>query len=585
MSDAPQGMFAYPGVKTVLSGSFTLSHGISPSMATIYISPQEGWIPKQGPLTISYGSVLLKFEDCVADRGEAQRGPDGMPVWALHLLDRRWKWRKCGTISGYYNVRRGFGEDAGGNKLASIVEATKKTARELAKLCLEAMKEKGYDVEALPEEDWPEVEWDYTLPAEALARLCDTYSCRIVLHLNGRVKIEKIGEGKNLALGTTGLDGGISADSPEIPDKLVLVTAPVRWQYDFDIEPIGLDVDGDIKPIDDLSYKPKDGWAKSDVPNFNDVTTEVKAGAVNAKTTYKTTPRQLAQETVFRWFRIKVTAAKDDKKFKPIKLPPNKEAIDDLDRILPIEDKQITTRQVGKRIEPLPAQVWGRFFPGYESTASQIAFLPEAGADLSKVPDAIYTKGFTIDRELGIVKFSEPVFLYGESKELNDHMPPELRLRTTVSLRDKETRGWIRHEFEREMGGPPRNTQPQYLQHDDVFYNVISQGDQASNTEAEAEKAAKHYLDAVEKQYQTTDPSSFTYGGIQKIDVDGAIQQVTWNVSDDGFATTRASRNREELLVVPSYNERRMMERLQDALTLQNLTTRTRKEAMERGKA
>jgi len=114
---------------------------------------------------------------------------------------------------------------------------------------------------------------------------------------------------------------------------------------------------------------------------------------------------------------------------------------------------------------------------------------------------------------------------------------------------------------------------------------VISQGDQASNTEAEAEKAAKHYLDAVEKQYQTTDPSSFTYGGIQKIDVDGAIQQVTWNVSDDGFATTRASRNREELLVVPSYNERRMMERLQDALTLQNLTTRTRKEAMERGKA
>jgi hypothetical protein len=584
MSDAPQGMFAYPGVKTVLSGSFTLSHGISPSMATIYMAPQEGWVPKQGPLTISYGSVHLKFEDCVADRLEAQRGPDGLLVWVLHLLDRRWKWRKCGKISGYYNVRRGFGETAGGNKLSSIVEETKKTAHELAKLCLEAMGEKGYDVTGLPGVTWPEVAWDYTLPSEALAQLCDKYGCRIVLHLNGRVKIEKTGEGKKLALGATGLDGGIAVDSPEVPDKLVLVTAPVRWQYDFDLEPVGLDVDGSIKLIDELSYRPEKGWAKSDVPNFNDVADVVKPGTDNAKTTYKTTVRQIAQETVFRWYRIKVKAGEDDDGFKPIKLPPNKEPIDNLDRMLPIHDKQITTRQVGNRIEPLSAQVWGRFFPGFDSVSSQIAFLPEAGADLSKVPDAIYTKGFTIDCELGIVRFSEPVFLYGESKELNDHLPAEIRLRTAVSLRDKDTRGWIRHEFEREMPGTRRNTLPQYIQQDDVFYNVIPQGE-ASNTEVEAEQAAKHYLDAIERKYQTTDPAGFSYAGFQKIEVDGAIQQVTWSLSDDGYATTRASRNREDSLAIPSYGERRMMERMRDVLAIPQLTGRSQQQAIERGKA
>jgi hypothetical protein len=422
------------------------------------------------------------------------------------------------------------------------------------------------------------------LPSEALAQLCDKYGCRIVLHLNGRVKIEKTGEGKKLALGATGLDGGIAVDSPEVPDKLVLVTAPVRWQYDFDLEPVGLDVDGSIKLIDELSYKPEKGWSKSDVPNYNDLADVVKPGTDNAKTTYKTTVRQLAQETVFRWYRIKVKAGEDDDGFKPIKLPPNKEPIDSLDRMLPIHDKQITTRQVGNRIEPLPAQVWGRFFPGFDSVSSQIAFLPEAGADLSKVPDAIYTKGFTIDCELGIVRFSEPVFLYGEDKELNDHLPAEIRLRTAVSLRDKDTRGWVRHEFEREMRGTRRNTLPQYVQQDDVFYNVIPQGE-ASDTEAEAEQAAEHYLDAIEDKYQITDPAGFSYAGFQKIEVDGAIQQVTWSLSDDGYATTRASRNREDSLAIPSYGERRMMERMRDVLALPQLTGRSQQQAIERGKA
>jgi hypothetical protein len=60
---------------------------------------------------------------------------------------------------------------------------------------------------------------------------------------------------------------------------------------------------------------------------------------------------------------------------------------------------------------------------------------------------------------------------------------------------------------------------------------------------------------------------------------------VTWNLSDDGYATTRASRNREDALVIPSYGERRMMERMKDMLSLQKLTARSQQEATERGKA
>jgi len=564
-------------------------------MATIYMAPQEGWVPKQGPLTIAYGNVHLKFEDCVADSLEAQRGPDGLLVWALHLLDRRWKWRKCGTISGYYNVRRGFGETAGGDKRTSIVTDTLKTPHELAKLCLEAMEEKGYDVSALSQENaYPVIEWDGMLPSEALAELCELYGCRIVLHINGRVKIEKLGEGKKLALGATGLDGGIAVDSPEVPDSIVILTAPIRWQYDFELEPVGMDLDGWIKPIDELSFTPitntqgakgERGWAYVDVPNFNDLTTVTKPDTPNAKTVYETKTRELAQQCVYRWYRIKVKpTTTEDKAFKPIKLPPYKEEIDDLRRILPIEDRQIDTRMVGARMEPLPAWVWGQFYAGYETPEAQVAKLLEIGAELTKNPASVYKGGFSIDRERGIVKFSEPVFLYETAEKTYSYLPAKIYLRTTVNLRDKDTRGWLRHEFKREMPGPRRNTLPQYVRHDDIAYNVVVAGKQATN-HAEAEKAADHYLDAVQRKYQTTDPSSFTYAGFQKIDVDGAIQQVTWNLSDDGYATTRASRNREEMLVTPSYQERRFIERLQVVLEAQQFITPEQRQALERSQA
>ena len=41
---------------------------------------------------------------------------------------------------------------------------------------------------------------------------------------------------------------------------------------------------------------------------------------------------------------------------------------------------------------------------------------------------------------------------------------------------------------------------------------------------------------------------------------------MTWSVGENGFATTRASRNREEPLATPSYAERRLYERIRASL-------------------
>ena len=60
------------------------------------------------------------------------------------------------------------------------------------------------------------------------------------------------------------------------------------------------------------------------------------------------------------------------------------------------------------------------------------------------------------------------------------------------------------------------------------------------------------------------------------IRLDGAIQQVTWRIDDSGKATTRANKNREDVIVTPSYYEARQVQRTNALLDLFNKTQRAR---------
>jgi hypothetical protein len=76
-----------------------------------------------------------------------------------------------------------------------------------------------------------------------------------------------------------------------------------------------------------------------------------------------------------------------------------------------------------------------------------------------------------------------------------------------------------------------------------------------------------------------------SYAGFRPINLDGAIQQVTWALDESGFARTRASRNREELLYVPSYKERRAMEKVREALKKERETERQKSEKAKKAQA
>src|ERR1051326_9104851 len=153
------GVMSFPGIQQIESGSFTLSHGISPSIATLEILPQEPPIAAGGTLLIAMvgAGIEIAFPSCKIQSASMQYNASGL-VFRLAIEDRRWAW-KFGEIYGEYNQRLPDG---------SIDPATAVTPQNLATLCLIAMGESSFDVSQLPNDTYPQVKWEGDVPARAL---------------------------------------------------------------------------------------------------------------------------------------------------------------------------------------------------------------------------------------------------------------------------------------------------------------------------------------------------------------------------------------------------------------------------------
>ena len=555
---APQGLFYFAGIRSLVSASFTFTPGISPNACTLYIAPQAENIADVGPLVLQYGGQRLVFPECKADKADFELGGDRR-IMAITVLDRRWKWKLHGRISGYYNVKKGDGLDP----------ATIKSVRQLAAMCLDAMGESRYDVSQLPADQYPTTEWDYDLPAEALARVAESAGCRVVLTLNNVVRVLPIGQGAPLPRGPNVLEDSLALDPPELPDRLIFVAGRSRFQQDFLLEPVMRELDGEIVPMERSALKPAsaNGWGDLDIPDCGSIT-DIKA-------------RRLVKAWAYKAYRIVTPlflhgAGKNGAG----------ENIQELSRITPIETVQIETARIDGKRQPKPAQVWGLFNTGEDAFQDNV---PKPQPNLAKYPaseyaysayqpDVQFPGGFTIDQEHGIVHFADPVYRYkvargggvlGGVPARAPLQPAQLWRRTTCSMRDVQTRGWLRYELARDIrrGKGKLGNSDRYLVRDDVTYEHWMATDPKTQAKHKnITEAANYYLDAALAEYQQPSPRSMTYAGWLGIGPDGAISQVTWSVGDDGFATTRASRNREEALSTPSHAERRLYEKIRAAI-------------------
>lgn len=586
---------SFPGLtEYLLSGQFTLQHGISPSICTINCAPvPKNKLVEQGTLDLRFGTVRITFPGCKIDKIDGYKNEDGLERWSVSILDRRWKWKFAGVVSGHWNVRKG--EILVGQNLA---KPTVRTAKQLAEICLDAMKEERYDTKDFPNDVFPEVTWDFTNAASALAQLADIYGFRVVLEINDKVALRKVGVGKLIPILNEETQLSKTIDPPERPDELIFAGSPNRHQFDLELEPVLRDFDGEWKHIDDVSYAPKNAagivqWGRGGTPfTAEQLADNPKLAAIN----------RLIEFNLYRAWRIKEPFT--------ISLWDNagggamKARVLNRRNILPLQRTLIDTETIEKHVkerEPLIYGLWWGQNTGVESTyhilggdGGRYETLPTGDVATAKDPldplivaagkcaKALYTLGWDINYETGYVALNDPatrtwplspredrdresITVHSGSTLRTWHIAPaKLWLRVAFEVRgDRDTGSRLSYRgVRRKMPGKPLGAGFEYVRAPDSRFKIVEYKDfPVKNNEDEFLSTAKHYLDSKQKEYDLTDFGSATVAGFKAYNPDGAIQQVSWEVTASGFAYTRISRNKEEIFAGVSYTERRLFER------------------------
>lgn len=559
-----QGLVSFGGLDQSLlqGGSYTLSHGISPSAINITMAPQTTLRNQHGTVTFSFGSTQISIPDCKVDSATLTGGDSGY-VLSVVLLDKRWKWA-FGHISGEYNVLKGDDDvvPASGSSGYSpgaieFVEGTEKSAKDLFKLLFEAMGENSFDTSKVSAEIRPYVNWDWTNPASAMADLADKCGCRVVLKTDGKVSIEPAGEGANLPRNLT-KSFSEGADVPEGPDNVTVTCGRSVAQADFPLEAVGRELDGSIVPIDDLSYKPTDGWSSVDLDDFNQISDQKQ--------------RELAKATVFKLYRIKESGIAGA-------LGSEGEKYSELWQILPLRSTQIETATGDEGVVgPKPAQVFGVYYDESKEVpnddgSNSVAELKPLGKDEDTDKAMLINDGFSLDTRTGMVRFSKPIYKFNDGFSMAE---ADLRLRVAVPFKEKETREVVRAGY-RKGTGQRAGTKDKIIRAEDLSHQIVIQYDDSyspnsvldnrKSLEAELKKLAEAEI----RTYQTRTPQNATYAGLHKIEPDGAINAVSWQVGLAG-ATTQAFRNNDKALEVASYREQRYHERVSKMLRERSAT-------------
>jgi hypothetical protein len=567
-----QGLVDYPGLNGQFTkAEYTLSTGISPGKVTIEM-PQEivANLAATGDVTFSCGDDSFTLPDCVLENEHTEQSPGGY-IARVFISDRRYWWSRTGYISGHYNLRMPSGSNAneGFNSQATAVDGdtskirpgTEKKPQEMAILCLQAMGEDDYDVSALPNNARPEIDWSYQNPAEALQQLCDKLGCRVTYVVDtDSVTIVAIGQGADLP--DNGQQTFISsgAQPPQMPSALTLVGGPTIYQGYLPLEAVGVDTNGQVLPIGQLSYRPSGGWG----------TTSDQFGGI-------TDPKVLPLlAKLYRMWRVDL----------PIYVPgTNAPEVTDI-RQIKLYDRLLDTwadpNDPAKQIPKKP-ELWGNFDTQHSQVKKTQTGQPEP------------YRAMTVDEDRWLIYTEDRLWVVNDQQE---YEPACLAVKICYSVRDPDTWEPVRYTRTRELDSQ-NDTPERPIHHEDIFVKVYgsyrewnstsSTADGNSVTTAELDlippggplgttdniqsdsldQEADYYLDAAESEYIEQDSLDVPYAGIVPIQVDGLIHQVTYTIEcpnesgSGGKTMTRASLATEHNPYVLPWAARRKIEQRQ----------------------
>lgn len=178
-------------------------------------------------------------------------------------------------------------------------------------------------------------------------------------------------------------------------------------------------------------------------------------------------------------------------------------------------------------------------------------------------------ESFNIDPVQQLVVFGNPVFAFNGIRGIKE--PDKLVLQTAVHVRDADDNSISRFIDFKILDDAKGLTNLLVRTYPDVQEDIIGIYDVNDNLtriktplRESAKIRSQYYLNGMEIQYFSKTAQTRTYNGFEAIDLDGAIQQVTWEFGDDGCKTV-ASQNTEHSIYVAPYRARRRAEFLDPA--------------------
>lgn len=630
----------FPGMPGLISADYTLSQGITPGVITLRLHPDLSNLARVGPITITDNVNTVVIPGCIVDKVDANFSASGY-IYTVYLLDRRWMWR-YGTISGHYNVPivrvydipkvADTGQQLGNppvpdqtvfpdQYVPQIQWWTKATARDLARLLLYAMGESvsgsvgnlvkrkiiypggiesprqsvplgslTIDVNEIPDNQYPEVNWDVANAAVELERLCSLYGCRVTYRPDlDKAVIVRLGKGGPLPEpGASELNqesDGI--DPPELPEQITVYGAPARYQVMFQLEAVGMDFDGRVKRLDNLSYTPRLGWSSITEPEQTLLGGLQQANFFRDPLPAGRTAKDaaaLAGRCVYRWYRIRNTVPDQFDGKGGFLIPVDKGPgdtvggvvsndggrIDMVDIILTPFTNEVQVDQFAQR-NLQPARLYGRCYLG-----GLVRGVGTTG------PTDRVRRGFTVDEEHFLIVLDEPAYIINGKKpgqnddnvlilpglSKNKTYPAELMLETAIMIRDANNHQVYRYaktfrlapKSKRKIDSKKGVPNELAVLREEVRYNYRQNyginGDLfVPNTvvtnKPEADNKANFFLQAEIARLQTPTPQRRVYNGVKPVFVDGAIYQVTWSLSSGGTTTTASLHNEHSVFIAP----------------------------------
>lgn len=483
----------FNGIGCVDSASFSLRAGVSPSTGSISM-PLE-WTPNS-----DFGYLELQGEQGWVSIGPMYivdpvitEGENGQYVQAT-IADRRVNW-KNGFVVGVYN------------QVINGIPDEEKTLTELFDICFAAYGESPvyHNVPGV----YPAVIWEYVNPATAIAELCEKYGLEVTLGLDSAVHVAPKNEFRILPSGWITQAERTIKNNP-IPTTIRVVGNRIINEKTYQLKAVGLETDGKLKWINDLTYKPTGGWGASAVNHFEDVTDEDE--------------RDLARKCIYRWYMWDpddVTTGGTRKAHLPWMTELARTATEDGEK---------------KRMKPY---IWVK-----EAQTDSITWtnktVAEAPAD-----------GYSIDYERGLVKFDRLMVKVSSSPS------------QTPTFTDADVYFYGSHEmntddgddfyyYDYALGGVGGI----FIHQDRALTLFEDEGTPDATELADLNTFAAEIVSKIAATYEYIDPETLVYPFVVPIEPWGQIKSVTWQISEAGAFTTVSTGREEVRPFLPSYEER-----------------------------